>query len=180
MNGPLLWFANRGTGVVLVGLLTVSVALGVMSTARVGSRWWPRFLTQGLHKNVALLSVLLLAMHVTTAVADSYVDIRWSDAFVPGRSAYEPLWLALGTIALDLLLAVTLTSLLRRRMAHRSWRVVHVASYSAWALGLVHGLGMGTDAGEPWSVAVSVSCVAVVAAAGVARLAIARHEQVLA
>lgn len=178
MNGPLLWFANRGTGVVLVGLLTVSVALGVLSTERAGSRWWPRFLTQGLHRNVALLSVLMLAAHVTTAVADSYVDIRWADAFVPGRSAYEPFWLALGSVALDLLLAVTVTSIVRHRLAHRSWRAIHVTTYAAWVLGLVHGIGMGTDAREPWSVAVTVSCVTVVAASAAARLATARHELV--
>lgn len=178
MNGPLLWFANRGTGVVLVGLLTVSVALGVLSTERAGSRWWPRFLTQGLHRNVALLSVLMLAAHVTTAVADSYVDLRLVDAFVPGRSAYEPFWLALGSVALDLLLAVTVTSIVRHRLAHRSWRAIHVTTYAAWVLGLVHGIGMGTDAREPWSVAVTVACVTVVAASAAARLATARHELV--
>jgi predicted ferric reductase len=179
VSGPLLWFANRGTGVVLVGLLTLSVALGVLSTSRAGSRWWPRFLTQGLHRNVALLSVLLLAAHVVTAVADSYVDIRWTDAFVPGRSAYEPFWLGMGTVALDLLLAVTVTSMVRHRLAHRSWRAVHVTTYVAWALGLVHGLGIGTDAREPWSVSVTVCCVTVVASSVVARLATARHERVL-
>ena len=172
-----LWFLNRGTGVVLLVLLTVSTALGVLSTARAGSRWWPRFLTQGLHRNVALLSMALLLAHVTTAVVDSYVDIRWYDALVPGRSAYQPLWLALGTVALDLLLAVTATSLLRHRMAHRTWRVVHVATYAAWVLGLVHGIGIGTDAAEPWSVGVSVGCGTTMLVCVLARLATVRRDQ---
>jgi sulfoxide reductase heme-binding subunit YedZ len=178
VNGPFLWFANRGTGVVLVGLLTLSLALGVLSTARAGSRWWPRFLTQGLHRNVALLALLLLGAHAATAVADSYVDIRWQDVVVPGRSAYEPLWLALGTLALDLLVAVTLTSLLRHRMAHGTWRVLHLATYAAWILGLVHGIGIGTDSREPWSVAVTVSCAAVVAFSVLVRLTTVRRDRV--
>ncbi len=178
MSGPILWFANRGTGVVLVGLLTLSVALGVLSTARAGSRWWPRFLTQGLHRNVALLSLVMLAAHAVTAVVDSYVDIGWRDVLVPGLSAYEPLWLALGTLSLDLLLAATATSLLRHRMAHRSWRTVHLLSYAAWALGLAHGLGIGTDTREPWSVAVTAGCAAVVALSALARLATLRQARV--
>lgn len=179
MNGPLLWFANRGTGVVLLVLLTLAVALGVLSTARVGSRWWPRFLTQGLHRNIALLAVLLLVAHVITAVADTYVDIRWWDALVPGRSPYEPFWLALGTLSLDVLIAVTITSLVRHRMAHRSWRAVHLASYAAWGLGLAHGIGIGTDSGEPWSLAVTVACCGVAAACVLARLVTLRAEKVV-
>ena len=72
LNGPALWFANRGTGFVLLLLLTLSTMLGVLSTARVTSRLWPRMLSQGLHRNVSLLAVTFLAAHVTTAVVDTF------------------------------------------------------------------------------------------------------------
>ena len=42
--------------------------------------------------------------HVVTAVVDTYVDIRWWQAFVPWVGAsYMPLWLGLGTVALDVI-----------------------------------------------------------------------------
>jgi sulfoxide reductase heme-binding subunit YedZ len=170
MNGPQLWFANRGTGFVLLLLLTLATMLGVLSTARMSPRRWPRMLTQGLHRNVSMLAVTFLAAHVATAVADTFVDIAWYNAFVPGTGTYKPLWLGLGALGLDLLIAVCATSLLRHRMSHRPWRAIHVTAYAAWGLGLVHGLQMGTDAGSPWGAALSYGCVAVVLAAVLARL----------
>jgi sulfoxide reductase heme-binding subunit YedZ len=170
LNGPQLWFANRGTGFVLLMLLTLATMLGVLSTARVSPRLWPRMLTQGLHRNVSLLAVTFLAAHVATAVADTFVDIRWYNAFVPFSGTYRPVWLGLGALALDLLIAVTATSLLRHRMSHRPWRAIHVMAYAAWGLGLVHGLQMGTDAASVWGAGLNYGCIAVVLLAVLARL----------
>ena len=170
LNGPQLWFANRGTGFVLLVLLTLSTMLGVLSTARVSPRLWPRMLSQGLHRNVSLLAVTFLAAHVATAVADTFVDIRWYNAFVPFSGTYKPVWLGLGSLGLDLLIAVTATSLLRHRMSHRPWRAVHVMAYAAWGLGLLHGLQMGTDAASVWGAGLNYGCIAVVLLAVLARL----------
>lgn len=171
MSGQALWFANRGSGVVLLVIVTLATVLGVLSTARAGSRWWPRFLTQGLHRNVALLSVLLTVAHAATAVIDEYVDIRWWQAVVPLGATYRPLWLSLGTLALDLMVAAAVTSVLRQRMRHGLWRLIHGTTYAIFALGVVHGIGIGTDAREPWSVVVTVTCVTVVLLAAITRLA---------
>jgi methionine sulfoxide reductase heme-binding subunit len=170
LNGPQLWFANRGTGFVLLMLLTLATMLGVLSTARVSPRLWPRMLSQGLHRNVSLLAVTFLAAHVATAVADTFVDIRWYNAFVPFSGTYMPMWLGLGALALDLLIAVTATSLLRHRMSHRPWRAIHVMAYAAWGLGLLHGLQMGTDAASVWGAGLNYGCIAVVLLAVLARL----------
>lgn len=179
-NGPLLWFANRGTGVVLIGLLTLSTAMGVMSTARAGTTRWPRFATQALHRNVSLLTAAMLALHVTTAVVDGYVDIRWYDAIIPVGATYEPFWLGLGTLALDLMLAVVVTSLVRHRLNYKAWRVIHVLAYASWAIGVLHGIGIGHDSGTTWGMAVTVVSVAVVGAVAVIRVATYAHERRLA
>lgn len=170
MSDPMLWFANRGTGVVLLVLLTFATMLGVLSTARATTTIWPRMLTQGLHRNVSLLSVAFLVAHAITAVVDSFVDIRWWNAFVPFSGTYEPVWLGFGALALDLLVAVTLTSMLRHRLSHRPWRAVHVMAYGAWGLGLLHGLKMGTDSTTVWGVAVNYGCIGVVLVAVLARI----------
>jgi methionine sulfoxide reductase heme-binding subunit len=179
MNGPELWFANRGTGFVLLLLLTFSVMLGVLATARVSPRLWPRMLSQGLHRNVSLLAVTFLAAHVTTAVLDTFVDIRWWYAFVPFQGTYEPLWVGVGTLSLDLMIAITLTSLLRHRMSHRPWRVIHIMAYGAWALGLLHGMKLGTDASSVWGSALNYGCVAVVLVAVLARVGLLVRPKVV-
>lgn len=168
-DGPLLWYLNRATGVTLLVLLTISTVLGVLAMGGRPGRGLPRFVTQDLHRNLALLSVVALVVHVVSAVLDTFVDIRWWQAVVPFGSAYEPLWLGLGTLSLDLIAVVVLTSLLRTRLTHRRWRSVHVLSWLAWALGVAHTIGIGTDIEQRswWAVGPTVVCVlAVVAALG--------------
>lgn len=170
MNGPVLWFLNRGTGMILLVLMTLSVVLGVLSARSRAGRGTPGFVRNVLHRNVSLLAVSMLVVHVVSAVVDAYVDIRWWDALVPWGGVYQPVWLGLGALALDLLLAVTLTSLLRTRLPHGAWRLVHWAGYLAWAVSLVHGLGIGTDKDAAWSVMITVGCGVAVVLAVVLRI----------
>jgi sulfoxide reductase heme-binding subunit YedZ len=173
LHSHLIWYLNRGTGVVLVAVLTLSTALGVLAT-RGGSTRWPRFAIQSLHRNVSVLACALLLAHAFTPVLDTYVNhyapIAPLDAVVPFVSAYRPLVLGLGTLALDLIVAVVLTSVARQRLGRRTWFGVHLLSYAGWALGVVHGLLIGTDAWTTWSLAVSITSVGVVLAAIVVRL----------
>jgi methionine sulfoxide reductase heme-binding subunit len=173
VHSHLIWYLNRSTGVVLVAVLTLSTALGVLST-RGGSTRWPRFALQSLHRNVSLIACALLLAHTVTPVIDTYVNhyapIAVLDAVVPFVSAYEPLALGLGTLALDLLVVVVVTSVARQRLGHRTWFGVHLLTYASWALGVVHGLLIGTDAWTTWNLAVTGTSVAVVLAAVVARL----------
>ena len=117
-----MWYANRGTGVVLVALLTVSTVLGVLSTARAGTSRWPRFATQGLHRNVSLLSMIMLLAHVATPVLDDFTDLVWYQAAVPFGGSFvakERLPMALGAAGFDLLVVITITSLVRAFLLER-------------------------------------------------------------
>src|SRR5436305_4880394 len=145
MSNSVLWYATRGAGAVSMILLTGVVVLGVLSTLRVQSDGWPRFLTTGLHRNLALMTLVFLALHIVTAVVDPFTNLGWTAALVPFASYYRTFWLGLGVIAFDLLLAIVLTSLVRGVLGHRAWRAIHWLTYAAWPVGLVHGLGTGTD-----------------------------------
>jgi sulfoxide reductase heme-binding subunit YedZ len=160
-----LWYATRGTGVVALLLLTATVVLGIAGTARFSSARWPRVLTAGLHRNLSLLVVAFVAVHVLTTVLDPFAPIGWTAAVVPFSASYRPLWLGLGAVAFDLLLAVLMTSLLRARLGYRAWRSVHWLAYGSWPVALWHGLGSGTDTKLTWLVALDAGCVAAVAAA---------------
>jgi len=164
-TSPALWYLTRATGMVTLVLLTASVALGILGVQRWRSARWPRFLTGGLHRNVSLLSVAFLAVHVVTAVTDSFVTIRWVNVFIPFTGSYRPVWLGLGAVASDLLIALIITSLLRQRLGYQLWRATHWASYACWPLALVHGLGTGTDPRHGWALAVLLGSLAVVCAA---------------
>jgi sulfoxide reductase heme-binding subunit YedZ len=161
--GPsLLWYATRATGVVALVLLTGTVVLGVIGTARAASARWPRIVTAGLHRNLALTSAALVGVHIVTTVLDPFAPIGWIAAVIPFSSSYRPLWLSLGAIAFDLLLAVLITSMLRDRLSHRTWQAVHLLVYASWPIALWHGLGTGTDTPLAWVLAVDVACVTAV------------------
>ena len=142
-----LWYLSRSTGIVSFVLVTVSLGLGIASTQRaLASPRWPRFATQGLHRNVSLLALGFLGVHIGTTIADGYVDISWWAAVVPGVSHYRGTWVALGTLAFDTILAVIVTSLFRLRMNATYWRWLHYTVYAAWPLAWLHFLETGTDA----------------------------------
>ena len=169
-EGPLLWYVNRSTGIVLVLLLTATVLLGVWSTRGEAGGRVPRFVVQALHRNTGLLTATMLAVHVVTAVLDEYVDIRWWQAVLPVGLSYEPWWLAVGIVALDLVLAVVVTSLLRDRLSRRSWGAVHLSAYLLWVGSVAHGLGIGTDSGEGWVRWTYAGCALVVTGAAALRI----------
>lgn len=170
---PVLWFVNRSTGFVVLALFTFSVFLGVLSSGSKAGKRVPSFVTQAVHRNVALLSVVLLAVHIYTAVAHEFVDVRWWQSVVPWYGAqWQPLWLGFGTFAVDLFVVVTLTSLIRDRLPYRGWQLVHLTSYAGWLASLIHTWGIGTDikTKAPWALALTVASIAVVLLAAVVRL----------
>ena len=169
LHGPGLWYATRAAGIVALILLTATTALGLLTAGRVSSRRWPRFLVSGLHRNISLLALVFLAIHIGTTVVDTYTSIGLQDALVPFLSGYHRFWLGLGAIASDLLIAVSLTSALRGRIGHRTWRAVHWCGYLCWPIALAHGLGIGTDASRSWVFYLAIGCGCVVAAAMIAR-----------
>lgn len=164
-NSQALWYLTRATGFVTLLLLTGSVVLGILGVQRWSTTRWPRFLTAGLHKNISLLAVAFLAVHIVTVVTDSFVTITWINVFVPFTGTYRPVWLGLGAVASDLLIALIITSIARQRIGHRAWRVVHWAAYACWPVALVHGLGTGTDARRGWALAVVLGSLAAVCGA---------------
>lgn len=169
-GAPVLWYANRASGYVLLGLLTLATAAGVLATSAPGTSGWPRAATQALHRNIALLATVFLAVHIVTAAVDEFVDIRWWHTLVPFTGSYERPWLGLGVVAVDLLIAIVVTSLLRHRVPHRWWRALHLSAYAVWVLGMVHGIAMGTDSGTRWGLGFSVACALIVAMATGARI----------
>jgi Ferric reductase like transmembrane component len=169
MSSSALWYLTRGTGAVSLILLTLTVALGVANVRRARTATVPRFVFEAVHRNAALLSVAFLLVHVVSAVLDRYAPIRVIDAIIPFGSAYRPVWLGFGAVAFDLMIAVAVTSMIRRRLGYRAWRATHWAAYASWPVALIHGLGTGSDTKTTWMLGLTAICVIVVFVAAVAR-----------
>ncbi len=162
-----LWYLTRASGLVSLVLLSATVVLGIVASVGWTTERWPRFLSQSMHRNLSLFCIALIAVHVVTTVADGYVPIGLLDAVIPFRTPYRPLWVGFGALALDMLLAVAITSGFRKRIGVRAWRGVHWLAYLCWPIALLHGLGSGSDTRLSVALFVNVICViAVVAAVG--------------
>jgi methionine sulfoxide reductase heme-binding subunit len=175
--GPSLdWYVTRATGAVALILLTASVVVGIAAIARLRGPGVPRFMIDGVHRTVSLLAVVLLGVHILTSVLDSFAPISLSDAVIPFAGTYRPFWLGLGAVAFDLLLAVTITSLIRRRLGHARWRSVHWLAYASWPVAVLHGFGTGSDVHQTWMLFINIACIAAVLGAVVVRVAIGWPE----
>jgi hypothetical protein len=171
-HGPsALWYATRGAGATTTVLLTASVVLGIAE-----ERGWrpggsPRYAVAALHRTISMLALTMLAVHIVTTLLDPFPKIAVLAAFVPFATDYRPLWMGFGAVAADLLLAVIVTSLVRRRLGYRAWRGVHWAAYACWPVAILHGLGTGSDTKATWMLALTFGSVAAVVLAVLARVA---------
>ena len=166
-----LWYGSRATGVVALLLLTAVALLGLLisrqgpAAGSTGGRpagatllGLPRFAVTGLHRNLSLLSVAFVVLHVLTAVADGYVTIPLAASVIPFTSPYEGFWLGIGAVSFDLFLAIVITSLLRRRLSRRTWYAVHLLAYASWPVAFAHSIGSSTDMRSGWLLLLAIGC----------------------
>lgn len=175
-SSTFLWYASRATGVVALLLMTAVVLLGLL-VARSGKLpGLPRFAVTGLHRNLSLISVAFVALHVLTAVTDGYVSIPLTAAVMPLVSGYERLELSLGAVSLDLALALIVTSLIRSRLNPKTWRAIHLLAYLSWPVAWLHSFTSATDLHSGWMLLLAIADLLVVVIAVVWRLAAATRD----
>jgi sulfoxide reductase heme-binding subunit YedZ len=154
-----LWYTTRASGIVSLVLFTAVVVLGILVSVQWTNERWSSYLLQAMHRYISLLALVFLALHIVTAVIDPFAHLAVTDALVPFTSSYRPFWLGLGVVAVDIFIAVVVTSLLRARIGFMLWRVLHWLAYASWPIALVHGMGTGTDTRTFWGLGVDAICV---------------------
>jgi sulfoxide reductase heme-binding subunit YedZ len=165
-----LWYLGRGSGLVSLVMLTVVMVLGILTRSRRRPAGFSTANVNRLHRNAGMLAVVFLAVHVSTLLADPYAQLHLVDLVLPFNGSYRPLYLGLGTLAVDLLAAVMVTSLLMKRVGAKTWRAVHWLAYACWPTAFLHGLGNGSDTDHSWALGLSLLCAATVGGAIVWRL----------
>jgi methionine sulfoxide reductase heme-binding subunit len=164
---PTTGTVSEATGVVSMVLLSAVVVLGILLDRRVRLPGQPRYAGLSLHRYISLLAIAFLAVHIITAVIGPYARIGLAATVVPFTSAYARSWLGLGAIASDLMVALIVTSLLRRHLSHRTWRTIHWLAYACWPVALAHSLGTGGGMRSGALLDLAIGCAgAVLAAAG--------------
>ena len=143
------WHVARSGGVVAWALLAASVLLGLVLSSRLLGRRAPAPWVLATHRWVSGLSVVFTGVHVAGTLLDGWLDFTWVDAVVPFASDWRPLAVAWGVVALQLLVALQVSSLLKSRMSHRTWRRIHHLAGPAFVMATVHLLTAGTDATNP-------------------------------
>ncbi len=149
----LFWYTARAGGIVAWGLLSASVIWGLWLSGRVrpfGAR--PAWILD-LHRFLGGLATIFVGVHVLAILADSYTSFGPTDVLVPFASSWHPVAVAWGVVAMYVLLAVELTSLARRHLPHRFWRLTHMAALPLFVLSTIHYLSAGTDASNRISLA---------------------------
>ena len=181
MDTQILWFASRATGAVSLVLFTAVMVLGIVTSGRLGLPGLPRAGVLRLHRNLTLVSIAFLAVHIVTAIADGYVDLSYWDVLIAFGAGFDPFWIGLATVAVDLLIAIGITSALRLRLSARVWRAVHLCAYAMWPLALLHGFGVsGGDGREAWMLILDAVCILAVLVAIGYRIRPDRHPDTMA
>lgn len=168
MDSQLLWFASRATGAVSLTLFSAVMVLGALTARRAAIAGLGRAGILRLHRSMSLTALVFLAVHIVTAILDGYVDIGLLDVVVPFLSGYAPLFVGLGTVVLDLGIAIGITSALRTRLSPKVWKAVHWSAYAMWPLAMLHGIFTpGGDADAWWmQLVLAVNLAAVLVAVG--------------
>lgn len=145
VDSRVTWYVVRASGLVLWLMCAAAILWGlVLSTRTVRRRGMPAWLAD-LHSFLGTLALVFCAVHLGALGLDRFVDFGWRELFVPFASRWRPGAVAWGIVAMYLLVAVQVTSWLRRRLPRRVWHGVHLTSFVIFVTGSIHGITAGAD-----------------------------------
>lgn len=168
-SSPVDWYAARAAGLTAYLLLSAVVLLGLTMASKRPLARWPRFAMEDVHRFGGLLVGAFVAIHVVTIAIDSWLPFTIGSLVVPFVSRYRPLWVGLGVVAAELLLALAVTNHYRRRLPYRVWRRAHYLNFAVWSAATAHGIASGTDRSAAWALALYATAGGAVAAATIWR-----------
>jgi len=167
---PVDWYAARAAGIVAYALITLSVLVGLLLSGRAKPKGWPAFAVTDVHRFAGILAGVFVGIHVFALSLDTVMPISLTQLLVPGAAHYRPFWVGMGTVAGELLIAVAVTTRLKKWLGFARWKRWHYLGFAVWLASTAHGIGAGTDTNEHWLRLLYVCAVGSVAAATVWRL----------
>ena len=145
VDPKLAWYVSRSAGLTCWVLCGVSIVWGLgLSTKLVRRRGLPAWLLD-LHSFLGTLALVFVGVHIAGLVGDNYTHWGWREVLVPFASKWKPGPTAWGIVAFYLLIAIQVTSWMRKHLSKRVWHTIHLSSYGLFVAGTVHGIQAGTD-----------------------------------
>jgi sulfoxide reductase heme-binding subunit YedZ len=150
-SDPTFWLLARSSGFTAYVLLTASGLAGLVLKSRPFGRAVRAASVLELHRFIALLALVAVALHGAALVADRTLRMPLAGLLVPGASPYRPLAVAGGVVSAELMALIVVSFPLRRHLGQKTWRRLHWATYVIFALATAHGLFSGSDSAQPWA-----------------------------
>lgn len=144
----LFWITSRAAGGAALLLASASVLLGLMTSS--SRRSSNRRDLRVLHEALSLTALAMIGLHGVSLLGDAYLNPGIAGILVPFVGAYRPLWTGVGILAGYGLAALGVSYYLRNRIGAARWRRAHRLTAVFWLLAIVHTIGAGSDAVEPW------------------------------
>jgi methionine sulfoxide reductase heme-binding subunit len=154
VGNHLFWIISRGAGTTALVLSSVSVCFGLAMAGRVGRGNATE--RRAYHEILSLAVMVAIAVHGLTLLGDSYLHPSLLQVTVPFALGHQRVATTLGIIAGWGLICLGLSFYARDRIGRSRWKLIHRFALLAWAMGLVHTLLEGTDAGQLWFIALVV------------------------
>ena len=143
------WIVLRAAGIGAYVMLFLSVVWGLVSTTAPFRKHVTKQSATLVHQFMATCGLFLLAIHLGFLLVDGFFPFSLADLLVPMRSAYRPVAVAIGIVAMYLVVAVVVASWLRKPIGTRWWKRTHLLAVPTFTLAMLHGIFAGSDATRP-------------------------------
>jgi sulfoxide reductase heme-binding subunit YedZ len=144
----LFWIASRAAGIAALMLSSAAVCVGLLQGGRRVRGRGPDL--RVVHESLSIATIVALVVHALVLLGDGFLKPSLADLTVPFFSSYQRGWTTLGILSGWALIALGLSFYARARIGPARWKRIHRFTALAWIAGVIHSVGEGTDAGEPW------------------------------
>lgn len=143
------WEIARASGLAAYDALCISVLSGLAPRTQALSFLANNRAVRALHDWTPWIVIPAALTHIVALLLDATARVGVLDVFVPFRTGYGQLAIGLGTISVDLLIVVLVTTWMRRRMTNNAWQWWHRVSYPGFVTMFLHAILSGTDLTSP-------------------------------
>lgn len=145
------WYLSRGLALVAMGLLWISMVLGLLISDKLSKSWPGAAAAFAVHEFVSLLGIAFAIFHALVLLGDRFIGYSLVQILVPFASTnYRPIWVGLGQICLYAWILISASFYVRKRIGPNTWKLIHFASFSTFVIAVFHGIASGTDTAAPW------------------------------
>jgi len=156
------WELARASGLAAYAALCIAVLTGIAPRTQLLSFLASNRAVRALHDWTPWIVIPAALTHIVALLLDATAKVGVLDVFVPFLMSYGSLAIGLGTVSLDVLIIVLVTTWLRRAMNNGAWQWFHRLSYVGFVTLFLHAQLSGTDLTSPlisvptWAAAIAI------------------------